>query len=269
MNTGVSSRAKSLINNYYQTTDTKIQQDILKQLKIMMLTFKSLPPSSEPVNQEEYLIARDILELEMERYLEKKDGKNFELSYLKIKQFYFDYKDVLTKSEKMQYFVGLYLLHLLANNRTTEFCTELELLDVSDLSNNYIKISRDLEMCIMEGNYKHIFNIKSQATNIPHYNYYLEKFDDAIKFQIARSAEKSYDSLSLNDALSLLMLNNMNELQNFIITETETIESREIDWKILNDRVYFIPINKEKTSIPSYRIIDETVSMAIEIEKII
>lgn len=266
---GQVNRARSLINNYNQTVDEKSKEDSLKQLKIMMLSFKSLPPSNEPVNKDEFLIAREILELEIERHLTKKDGKNFELSYQKIKQLYFDYKDVLPKSDKMQYFVGLYLLHLLANNRTTEFCTELELLDVSDLNNNYIKISRDLETCIMEGNYKHIFIIKSQSNNLPHYNYYLEKFDDAIKFQIARSAEKSYDSLTINDALSLLMLNNINELQNFIKYETETIESREIDWKIVNDRIYFTPINKEKMSIPSHRIIEESVTMGVEMEKII
>ena len=121
----------------------------------------------------------------------------------------------------------------------------------------------------MEGNYKHIFNIKSDVKNLPHYNYYLEKFDDAIKFQIARSAEKSYESLKINDALSLLMLKSFNELNQFIKNDAETVEDREIDWKLTNDRLFFIPINKEKTTIPSHRVIDNTVRMAVEIEKII
>jgi len=263
------SRARSLINNYSQYTDEKFKEDTIKQLKLMMLSFRSLPPSSEPMNVDEYLISREILELEMEKYLNKEDGKNFELSYLKTKQFYFDFGNVLKRSEKMLYFVGLYLLHLLANNRTTDFCTELEILNVSDLNNIYVKISRDVETCIMEGNYKHIINIKSESNNLPHFNYYLEKFDDAIKFQIARSAEKSYDSLNLNDAVSLLMLGNIKQLNDFIKKEIENLESREIDWKVKDDRLYFIPINKEMASIPSHRIIDETVNMAIEVEKII
>jgi 26S proteasome regulatory subunit N12 len=262
-------RAHSLINNYHQYTDDKQKSEILKQLKLLMLGFRTLPPSVEPMNKDEFLTARDILELEMERYLNQKDGKNFELSYFKIKQFYFDYKQALPRSDRMLYFVGLYLLHLLANNRTTEFCTELELLDIEDLGNNYVRVSRDLETCIQEGNYKHIYSIKASLNNLPHYSYYLEKFDDAIKFQIARSAEKSYESLSVNDAISLLMLRSKEELNIFIKNETESLENREIDWKVQGDRVFFIPINKDKTSIPSHAIIEDTVSMAIQMEKII
>ncbi len=262
-------RASSLIQNYQQSTNPQTRTETMKQLKIMMLTFRTLPPSTEPINKDEYLLSRQILELEMESHLDKKDGKNFELSYLKIKQFYFDFGDVLPKSEKMLYFVGLYLLHLLANNRGTEFCTELELLEVPDLNNSYVKLSRDLETCIMEGNYKHIFNFKPQYKNSPHFSYYLEKFDDAIKFEIARSAEKSYESLSINDALSLLMLNDVQELYNFIKNEKETRDMREIDWNVINERVFFTPINKDVSSIPSNRVIQETVNMGIEMEKII
>ena len=35
----------------------------------------------------------------------------------------------------MEYFCGLYLLHLLSHNRTSEYCGELELLDLSFFSN--------------------------------------------------------------------------------------------------------------------------------------
>lgn len=125
--------------------------------------------------------------------------------------------------------------------RTTEFCTEIELLEIKDLNNSFIKISRDLEQCIMEGNYKHILDIKASVTDKA-YNYYLEKFDNAIRFQIARSAEKSYESLKLNDAITLLMLQNSQELSSFIGQDAESLESREIDWKISGDRVYFNPV---------------------------
>jgi len=263
------STAKSKIQNYYQYTDEQSKSTILKQLKLIMLNFKSLPPTSNPINLEEFLISREILEMEMEKYLNMKDTRNFELAYLKTKQFYFDYKDVLQTSQRMLYFVGLYLLHLLANNRTTDFCTELELLDVVDLNSPYVKISRDLETCIMEGNYKHIQNIKSASVNLPHYNDYLEKFDSAIRFQIARSAEKSYDSLNLNDAVGLLMLNNVQELYAFIKFDCESRENREIEWNISHDRVNFIPINRDKMFIPASSIIEDTISLATEIEKII
>jgi 26S proteasome regulatory subunit N12 len=264
-----SNRTRSLINNYHHSSSEKEKLDILKSLKLIMLGFKTLPPSKEAMDATEYYLAREILELEMGKYLDSQDERNFELAYLKIKQFYFDYSNSFTRSDKMLYFVGLYLLHLLANNRTTEFCTELESLDFSSLNDSWVRVSRDLETCIMEGNYKHIFSIKSQVQNQPHYNYYLKKFDEAIKFQIARSAEKSYESLRLQDALDLLMLQSQNELFNFIQNETDKLEEREIEWKIINDRLVFHPINKEKMSIPSHRVIDNTVKMGAELEKII
>ena len=94
----------------------------------------------------------------------------------------------------------------------------------------------------MEGNYKQIFTIKA-ANNDPAYNHYLEKFDNAIRFQIARSAEKSYESLKVNDALQMLMLNNLQELSRFISEESDTLENKEIDWKVNNDRLFFNPVN--------------------------
>lgn len=264
-------RAKCLITNYHQMMDESKKSDTLRELKILMLDLRTLPPSNEPINKDEFLIARNIIELEMESYLNKKDeGRNsFELSYLRVKQFYFDYKNLLPRSDKMLYFVGLYLLHLLASNRTSEFCTELELLDLNDLKDRYICISRDLESCIMDGNYKHIASIKKTAEKLPHYNFFLEKLDDAIKVEIARSIETSYESISVKTCLDLLMLKNTNELSAYIKNDTETLKDRKIDWKILNDRIYFNPIKQEKMSIPSHAIIDEIVNMGVEIEKII
>ena len=142
----------------------------------------------------------------------------------------------------MLYFVGLYLLHLLANNRTTDFCMELELLDIPDLTNEYVRVSRDLEQSIMEGNYKNVFSIHSHVNN-PHYNYYLDKFYDAIRFQIARSSEKSFDSLRITDAIILLNLKNQEQLIDFIKYENETNELREINWYIIGDRLYFNPVS--------------------------
>ena len=57
-----------------------------------MLHFKSLPPSKECAIKDEFILSRDIFEAEMSFYLKNSDEKNFELAYLKVKQFYFDFK---------------------------------------------------------------------------------------------------------------------------------------------------------------------------------
>lgn len=240
--------------------DKKLQ---LKQLKLLMLQFTSLPPSKIAPIKEEYELAIGILELEMELALTLHDEKSFEIAYLQSKQFYHDFK---LNTPKKLYFIGLYLLQLLSNNRGTDFSTEIELINIKDLNDPNIKISRNLEQNIMEGNYKQIQNMKNSTDNF--YNYYLNKFDDAIRFQIARSAEKAYDSLKINDAISYLMLNNADELAQFA-EKQNNVENREIDWKIQNDRVYFIPLVEEKETIPAYRIIHDSMKLGIEMEKII
>jgi hypothetical protein len=93
----------------------------------------------------------------------------------------------------------------------------------------------------MEGNYKHIFVIRNSLTD-QNYKYYLDKFDDAIRFQIARSSEKSFESLKIADAVGLLNLRDQNELLKFIKHELETLEIREIDWQISGERLHFIPV---------------------------
>lgn len=73
--------------------------------------------------------------------------------------------------------------------------------------------------------------------NYNFYKNYLNKFDNTIRYQIARSAENSYESLKTSDAIALLMLNNYHELHAFI--KNEIPEDSEIQWEITNERLYF------------------------------
>ena len=268
--------AKNQLQNFKSSKVTQAnladKKNILKNLKILSLSFKSLPPSKEKPIKDEFLLAREINELEMELSCICKNEHAFELSYLQVKPFYFDYirnKSILpTQSEKYLYYVGLYLLFLLSNNRTTDFSTELELLDIKDKTNQYIKVSLDIEQCIVEGNYSNIAKLKNSSD--VNYNYYLSKFDDTIRYQIARSMEKSYDTLKNKAAMNLLMLNNEHALNEFIRQQNENPrEDREILWKNEGDQIKFIPINENKASIPAYRIFNDSLLLGIETEKIV
>jgi len=268
--------AKNQIANFKASKITEgnasEKKTILKNLKILSLQFKSLPPSKEAPIEEEFIYAREIIELEMELACVYKNERAFELAYLQVKPFYFDYiknkKIIKTQSEKYYYYSGLYLLFLLSNNRTTDFSTELELLDSKDKENQYIKISIDIEQCIMEGNYSHMSRLKNSSDE--NYNYYLNKFDDTIRFQIARSMEKSYESLDVKAALNLLMLNNERALNDFIRQQNDDPrEDKEIIWKNEGNQIKFIPINENKTSIPAYRIFYDSLLLGIETEKIV
>ena len=266
--------ARNQIANFRSSKVTKEnlkeKTNILKNLKILTLTFKSLPPSKESPIIPEFELAREVNELEMELSCICQNEKAFELAYLQTKPFYFDYiKGILpNQSEKYLYYVGLYLLFLLSNNRTTDFSTELELLNTKDRSNPYIKVSLDIEQFIVEGNYSHMANLKNSTDE--NYNYYLNKFDDTIRYQIARSMEKSYESLDNNNAIQLLMLKNENDLNEFVKQQNENPrEDREIIWKKEGGKIKFIPINENKASIPADRIFHDSLLLGIETERIV
>lgn len=246
-----------------QNLPEKINQ--LKELKLLTLQFSTLPPCDSPPNIEEFEIVREVLELEMLISCEAHNEKAFEMAYLQIKPFYYDYLNILKKqSDKFLYFVGLYLLYLLSNNRTTDFSTEIELLNTNARDNDYIKVSLEIERCIMEGNYSKMASIKN--SNDKYFNYYLGKFDNAIRYQIARSMEKSYKYLLIKDAMKLLMINDLNALNTFI---KEQNNNNQIYWKLNEEKIDFIPVNQEKETIPALRIMNDALFLGTETEKII
>lgn len=52
-----------------------------------------------------------------------------------------------------QHVVGLYLMHLLVENRLAEFHSEVELLAPGDRESTFIAFPLQLETFLMEGNY--------------------------------------------------------------------------------------------------------------------
>jgi hypothetical protein len=83
---------KNAITNLRNSFDNQERLNKLKQLKIMVLNFTTLPPNKTQISPDEFYLAREIFELEMEQAILNKNERDFELAYLKVKQFYFDYR---------------------------------------------------------------------------------------------------------------------------------------------------------------------------------
>ena len=82
--------------------------------------------------------------------------------------------------------------------------------------------------------------------------------------------EKSYESLEIKDAMSLLMFQNQESLSEFIKQQNENKrDDREILWKVVGDKIQFIPINQNTANIPAYRIFNDSLLLGIETEKIV
>ncbi len=234
--------AQTAISNFDSHKDALLRSESLKQMKKLIMQFKTLPPFSDKIDQEEFYLATAMLEREMDFHLSNNDTKNFENAFMKIKQFYFDFNNQFPQSEKRLYFIGLFLLHLLVNNRSTDFSTELEVLDIQDLNNHFINIPRYLNECFMEGKYKKVSEIKTQLSD-HHYKFYLNMFNNAVRYEIVRSIEKSHDSIKIAKFKYLLGFDSDNELREYIKKECENFDSnKEIEWKIVDDAIHFTPV---------------------------
>ena len=209
----------------------------------------------------------------MEFYLLEKKEKEFEQVFQQVKQFYYEFSNILSESSKRQYYIGLYLLFLVSNNRLTDYCFELEFLRLEDYDNKEIALAVDIEHCISEGNYNTLYN-KNKDIKDKYYQYFLNKLSSTIRFQIAKSVENSFESISLDKLFDLLMLNR-EEINNFINEYKNQVvdnsEEDQIEWVFdnNNNNCVFKKVVKDKNKIPSHFIMKKTVNLATELEKII
>lgn len=122
-----------------------------------------------------------------------------------------------------------------------------------------------LETYFVQGSYQKIL---TQQQNVPlvAYNFFIEKFVDAIRYEIARSAECAYDSLSLQDMLRMFMITNQQELTAFI---QQNQKDSQVQWIVKGDRLHFAREKKEMAEIPNHKMINLTLSYATELNRII
>lgn len=163
--------------------------------------------------------------------------------------------------------LGLYLLYLLAYNKIAEYHTEIELIPVAvQHTNVFIKVPVSLEQHFVEGSYAKILGQKRQA--VPHeaYQFFVDKFLDAIRYEIARSAEKAYLSLKVADLYKLFMIQSEAELRAFI---TANSGKEGINWSVQGDRLHFVRQHADQKEIPSAKMIGLCLEYATELNRIV
>ena len=69
------------------------------------------------------------------------------------------------------------------------------------------------------------------------YHFFIDKFADAIRTEIARSAERSYESLAVKDMQKMFMIDTQAQVLEFIRANDN---KDGIAWTVKGDRVEFI-----------------------------
>ncbi|XP_062096752.1 26S proteasome non-ATPase regulatory subunit 8 homolog A [Humulus lupulus] len=237
----------------------------LSQLKVMLTEFRSLPPLFEetPNAVHELTLARDIYEHAVVLSLKTEDQDAFERDFFQLKPYYTDARNRLPPSPQEHPILGLNLLRLLVQNRIAEFHTELELLSSSALENPCIKHAVELEQSFMEGAYNRVLSARQ---TVPHetYVYFMDLLAKTVRDEIAGCSEKAYDYLSIKDACQMLLYTSDQELLKYIDEEHP-------EWDVKDGLVIF---QKAKESapckeIPSLQLINQTLSYARELERIV
>ncbi|CAN1254526.1 26S proteasome non-ATPase regulatory subunit 8 homolog A [Linum perenne] len=206
--------------------DVDTSANLLSQLKVLLTSFRSLPPLFEatPNAVQELTIARDIYEHAVLLSVKMEDQDAFERDFFQLKPYYTDARSRLPPSPQEHMILGLNLLRLLVQNRIAEFHTELELLPSNSLEDPCIKHAVELEQSFMEGAYNRVLSAKQTVPN-KSYDYFMD-----------------------------------------VLAKTEQLE-----WEIKDGRVVF---QKAKDSapckeIPSLQLINQTLSYARELERIV
>lgn len=200
--------------------------------------------------------------------LRKDKIEEFETNMIQLRAFYSESKTILTEAPNRYGMIGLYLLFLVYKNRTTDYYTELELLTLEEQKNQYISVALSLEQHFIDGNYHKILHTK-QHIPLDIYNYFIDKMIDTVRHEAARSAERAYRSLKIDDAVRIFMLNNAGELEQFVEQQKKPGADNNVVWLLHKDRVNFEPVEKEKITIPAHNVISQSLQFAHELEKIV
>lgn len=173
---------------------------------------------------------------------------------------------VLPGMPRKNHITGLNLMALLVTASSSEFHSELELLQDNQLSDPCIQFPIAVERKFMVGIYDEIL---SMALPHPTYQFFMDQLAGTVRDAIADCIEVSYTSLTLQQAAEIMKFDHASELQDFM----DYVETSREDWIIENDTITFQPLvagaAMTTQDIPSHQLIQQSLTYATEMERII
>ncbi|KAJ7936467.1 SAC3/GANP/Nin1/mts3/eIF-3 p25 family-domain-containing protein [Mycena leptocephala] len=249
---------------------------LLTQLKVDLLQAGLLIPH-EHMNMDDLVVAREILEIGAFWSIRSQDLVSFDHYLSQLQTFYNDFTCVpcatsnnmfidfrsstLPPSQYEYPIRGLQLVRLLTQNLIGDFHTALEGLHDMAMKSPYIMYPINLERWLMEGSYAKVWGTCTQVP-APEYSYFVDSLMDITRNEIARCQEAAYESLTLEDAATLLFFPSQPELLAF---------ARERQWNLnmTLGEVTFTKCGEEATYITKDKIIATSLLFARELEQIV
>jgi 26S proteasome regulatory subunit N12 len=235
----------------FQAGDVLGGKETLSKLKILLLDF---PAGSQP----HWQIATEALELGVLLTVADGDLDAFARNVAQLKPYY---AAALMKSPRKCHVLGLNLMHLLVDNRLSEFHAELELLTEEEASNPFVSFPINLERQLMVGIYDEVLNV---TVPDPSYQFFVDNLLQTVRDSIADCVEVSYKVMKVADAMTMMKFNTQQEL-------FEYVEECRDDWIVQGDTLCFQPppSGSKASDIPSMKLIAQSLSYATEMERIV
>jgi 26S proteasome regulatory subunit N12 len=164
--------------------------------------------------------------------------------------------------------LGLYLMYLLTQNRLAAFHATLETYVTSDdlAAERCIAFALTVERGIMVGSYDQVM-ASTKLANLPDalFDTFCDELRRSVRESIGDATEVAYDVLSVKDAAAMLMYDTEQEFMEYVAEERK-------DWMVEGASIRFVN-GKENSvgaaDIPSMKLIEQTLSYATELERIV
>lgn len=255
-------------------------QQLLAPIKLELVKHDllvPLPSNTTDKNQiNDLRIAQRILEIGALSSLLTNNYSGFENYFAQLRPFYSNPK--LHNLQKVHIntditkITSLYLLYLLSQGLISKFHVELEVIYNSSQydvqQDKYLQFPINLESNLMEGNYIKIWKLLKEEKNLPcqEYTHFVDTLINALRFEIAKSLEKTYDSIPISNCKNLLYLPQELSDSNFEKTLKETYQVD--NWKFEDGVIYFAK-NENETDADNQSVIKNLLGYAEQIESIV
>eukprot|EP00559_Dactyliosolen_fragilissimus_P008770 CAMPEP_0184855726 /NCGR_PEP_ID=MMETSP0580-20130426/869_1 /TAXON_ID=1118495 /ORGANISM="Dactyliosolen fragilissimus" /LENGTH=259 /DNA_ID=CAMNT_0027350303 /DNA_START=33 /DNA_END=812 /DNA_ORIENTATION=+ len=233
-------------------------KSILGKMKIGMLDF---PSRNAPETQLYTAISISALECGVLLSVADEDLDAFARNVSQLMPLYSSISS--PSSTKKCHILGLNLMHLLVENNLSEFHAELELLSSDEASNPYVSFPINLERQLMVGLYDEVLSADSRVPD-PSYTFFMESLLQTVQDSIADCLEKSYKTMSINDAVGMMKFDSRDDFM-------EYVEECRDDWIMEGEDIFFQPpeTGSKASDVPSMKLIEQSLSYATELERIV
>ena len=221
-------------------------------------------PSGQGAPVESITLAANALELGVLLSVADDDLEAFARNMSQLKPYYAALSSCkAATTERKCHVLGLNLMHLLVENRLSEFHAELELLSEDEAGTPYVSFPITLERQLMVGSYDEVLDAGSNVPD-PSYSFFMENLLETVRDSIADCIEVSYKSMKLVDAVTMMKFESTEELQEYLQEKRE-------DWIVEGDKLMFQPpsMGSKAVDIPSMKLMAQSLSYATELERIV